>query len=267
MLDRDEIDRALVRFQDAEDRIRGSMRELREHPGYQLLDGTALTGVTERRWAGVTAALAELRVDLLAFQRVLNEAWEVRGRRLRPGRGELAELTRLLTGPAAELCGEAGSRREATGPRRRTDHCTLEGLKARMEACHARGEALAAEAATAWSALSGRLVDVEESWRAAEEIAGELGERGDLDRLGAELDDVRATVANDPLSLWRGGRVDAPRLDRLTESLGCARSDLVDATLSRVIDRLRAHAAAAPDVIVECADPHAGHFRKVGECT
>ncbi|HXA60169.1 MAG TPA: hypothetical protein VNW94_13485, partial [Streptosporangiaceae bacterium] len=184
-LSREGIDGALARLRDERDRIATALLDLENHQGYQLLKGAALTGETKLRWDEIQARVSTLWGLFDAYRRQLELAEEIRARQSRPSQERLAELTGLLTGPSVEPPGGEIplERRSLLGPAK--ERLTLDAVVVRMTALY--DEAADAVAATdaVWSVLLDRLGEVEEAFRAAQNVLAAM-ETGDpeLDRIG-----------------------------------------------------------------------------------
>ncbi|MFI0409628.1 hypothetical protein [Actinomadura sp. 3N508] len=246
-MSRDEADRALARLRDERERISAALLELEAHQGYQLLEGAALDGETQRLRSEVRAGLASLWALFDVYGRVLGAAEELRARHGKPGQTQLKELTWLLAGPSVELPAEE------VPLERRTLLSVPSGEKLTLRAAVERMTPLYEEAARAvaaldavWSALLSRLAEVEAERRGAEELLESLGgTEPELDRLRADLAAVAAVVRSDPMALARDGRADTGRLDALRTGLAEVRRGLEEAERLRdgFADRVRAVAA------------------------
>ncbi|MFD0683694.1 hypothetical protein [Actinomadura fibrosa] len=227
-MSREGVDHALGTLRDERERIAASLLELDGHHGNRLLKGARLGGETWRRWDAAQNRLAMLWRLFDAYQRVLEEAAEVRGRSSRPDAATLVELTGMLSGTSVEVPdGEIPLQsRTLLGPQAR--RVTLDEAVALMSEAF---EFVAAEIAAidaAWTELLPPLEEAEETWRETARLAHALdGTRHpELDRLGRELTALGRLVRTDPLSLVRDGRVDTSRLDRVTSVLASLRGEL-----------------------------------------
>ncbi|MDL4773670.1 hypothetical protein [Actinomadura xylanilytica] len=234
-MSREGVDHALRSLREEKDRISAALLDLDGHHGNRLLEGARLTGETWRRWDQAQDRLAMLWRTFDAYQRVLDAAGSLRDRQSRPDHAVLAELTRLLTGPAVEVPdGRVPlERRTLLGPQER--RITLDEAVVMMSDAYAfvAGEIAAADAA--WTALLVPLEAAEESWRDTARLAHALeGTRHpELDRLGRELTALGQVVRTDPLSLVRDGRADTGRLDRVRSALSGLRDELTEMTALR----------------------------------
>jgi len=234
-LGRDEIDRALASLRDERDRISTALYDLENHPGYRLLEGSRLTGLTRRRWQEATDRLTTLWRLFDAYQRVLEEAEALRERHPRPAAAVLRELTGLLSGPSVKLLPQEVSLRRRSLLDPTGERCTLAESVRRMSEAYREVTELVATVDAAWEALLGPLGELEEQWRQATRLARSLGRGRDaeLDRIGRELAAVGQTVRTDPLALARDGKADTARLEALRSDLAAARRALAEAVRLR----------------------------------
>ncbi|WP_433228587.1 hypothetical protein [Actinomadura formosensis] len=216
-MSREGVDHALRKLQDERERISASLDELDRHPGVRLLKGARLTGETCRRWEEVRSRLTTLWLLFDAYQRVLDEACELRARSARPDAARLTELSEMLAGFSVELPGGEIplEHRTLLGPRER--RITLDEAVAMMSDAYEFVAREVAAADTAWTALLQPLEQAEEGWRRAARLAHLLdGTRHpELDRVGRELSALGRIVRTDPLSLVHDGHPDTGRLDRV----------------------------------------------------
>ncbi|WP_030164230.1 hypothetical protein [Spirillospora albida] len=235
-LNRDEADRALARLKDERERVAAALLELEGHHGFQLLKGAKVEGETRRVQAAVGARTATLWDLFDRYTRTLGAAEELRARHARPGQAQLAELTRLLTGPSVELAAqEVPLERRTLLASPSGERLTLAAVVARMTPLYEEVARTVARVDAVWSALLARLAEVEAQRRAAEELRASLGGPDPvLERLSAELTGAAETVRSDPMALARDDRADTSGLDALHAGLVEARRALAEA------DRLRA---------------------------
>jgi hypothetical protein len=216
-MSREGVDHALRELRDERERISASLVELDHQPGIRLLKGARLTGETWRRWEDAQARLTTMWRLFDAYQRVLDEAGELRGRSPRPDVATLTELSGMLAGCSVELPdGEIPlEHRTLLGPQER--RITLDEAVAMMSDAYEFVVREVSAADAAWTALLVPLEDAEESWRTATRLAHSLdGTRHpDLDRVGRELTALGRLVRTDPLSFVRNGHPDTGRLDRV----------------------------------------------------
>src|SRR5260370_37154248 len=59
-MSRAEVDEALGRLRKEEDDITAALLAVTDHPGYRLLDGASLAGVTLERWTAASATVGTL---------------------------------------------------------------------------------------------------------------------------------------------------------------------------------------------------------------
>jgi hypothetical protein len=262
-LSRDEIDRTLERLTSERERITRVLLELEAHSGYQLLKGTRLSGVTERRWVDINGRMATLWKLFDAHGKVLGEAQELRARHPKPGHVQLAELTRLLTGTSVELVSEEIPLEERTllGPT--GEWLTLEGVVRRMTPMYEETAGMVASIDEVWSALLTRLGEVEEAARAVDALHASLSIREpDYDRTAVRLAEVGEAVRSDPLSLSSDGRADTGRIDEIGRELADLRGRLEDAVRIRGEHDERARGITATIELVETAEHEAVQARE-----
>ncbi|MFF4234998.1 hypothetical protein ACFYYL_03915 [Actinomadura geliboluensis] len=247
-LSREEVDRTLARLRDERERIGAALLELEAHQGYQLLEGAALTGETRRVQADVQSRAASLWTLFDLYGRAVDAAEELRARHGRPGQAQLAELTRLLTGPSVELpVREVPLERRTLLAVPSGERLTLRAAVDRMTALYEEIARSVAALDTVWSTLLSRLAEVEAERRGAAELLESLGGTDpEFDRLRAELESAAAVVRGDPLALARDGRADTARLDAIRTGLAGVRRGLAEAERLRdgFADRIRGVAAA-----------------------
>src|SRR5579859_7940349 len=99
----DDLDRRLTAYAQAVDSMSTNLVELDEDPNRKLLAGATLTGVTAARWAPAAEALAQTWGWFSQFKDLVTQAQHLRGSQSRLRPDQLAELTRILTGPCVEL--------------------------------------------------------------------------------------------------------------------------------------------------------------------
>ncbi|MFB4304685.1 hypothetical protein ACA511_01065 [Actinomadura sp. GTD37] len=220
-MSREGVDHALRGLRDERERISSSLAELERQSAVRLLAGARLTGETLRRWEDARSRLATLWRLFDAYQRVLEEACELRDRSPRPDVATLTELSGLLSGCSVELPdGEVPlEHRTLLGPQER--RITLDEAVAMMSDAYEFVAREVAAADAAWTALLRPLELAEEGWRTTARLAHSLdGTRHpELDRVGRELTALGRLVRTDPLSLVRNGRPDTGRLDRVRAAL------------------------------------------------
>ncbi|MEU9195256.1 hypothetical protein [Streptomyces hundungensis] len=248
-MDRDEVDRALARLDAEHEAVETSLLALQDHAGRRLLEGAALTGVTQERWAATEQSITLLWAYFDAYTAALDAARELRERRRWPGREELAELTERLRGESVTLAGAAlhSAPTLTGGPAKLTERFTLGELVNRMNELYARSLDLVVAADTVWSALPARIDLLAAELHRTRQLAHSVGVRpgehpsgDDLESITAELAELRAQVIADPLAFWvpapgssapGGGRPDTDRYDRAARALEDVRRE-IDAVLT-----------------------------------
>ncbi|MEU4955136.1 hypothetical protein ACFZBM_22970 [Streptomyces lavendulae] len=240
-MDRDEVDRALARLGAEHEAVETSLLALQDHAGRRLLEGAALSGVTEERWAAADAAVTRLWTYFDAYSGALAAAREIRERRRWPTREDLAELTERLRGPGVVIAG-AGAGGSALAER-----FSLAELVARMNELYAGSLDVVVAADAVWSALPARIDLLGAELHRTRALAHSVGVRpgehpsgDDLEEITAELAELRARVIADPLGFWipaagssapGGGRPDTGRYDRAARALDDVRRE-VEAVLT-----------------------------------
>lgn len=184
-MSRAEADEALSRLRADGDAFAAALMELEDHPGRRFLEGTASAGTTLDRWTAAKAAIGGLWERLGRYRAIVRQAGET---------DELAEVSALVRGPAAELAAAITT-----------------GLSAVTE--------VVAAAERIWSEYVPWLDRMDERLRAA--TATELGDAA-LSRLIDEVTELRTRVFSDPLSL----PADDGRIARLTAELDTVRREI-----------------------------------------
>ncbi|AXI77606.1 hypothetical protein [Peterkaempfera bronchialis] len=248
VMNREEVDRALVRLGAERDAIEAALLALQDHPGRRLLEGAELTGRTAERWAVAEQGVALLWSLFDRYVEALAAARAVRFRRARPGQAELVELTELLQGAGVTVSGShvPDAARALAGPARLSEQLTLAELVARMNAWYATVIDVVAAADAVWSALPARIDLLLAEGQRVQALARSVGVRPGahpaadaLQQLGGELTTLRAEVVCDPLALWTPGgtgadqsggagtgTVDTARFDRAARELDDLRVEL-----------------------------------------
>lgn len=205
---REDVDREIARLDTERDGISAGLMALEEHPGRRLLEGAALEGRTEERWASCRTDIARLWELYSAYGAVLDEARVLRARRSRPSRTELDEMARLLTGANVRVPGEEVpiGRRGLLEPAASARLLTFDAVVAEMNTVWRRATDLVASVDDVWSIVLPRLDRVEASATETAALVDRLGGQAALAveaRVVAEvrkrLSDARARVAADPL--------------------------------------------------------------------
>jgi hypothetical protein len=229
VMSREEVDRALTRLGSEYEAIEESLLALEDHSGRRLLEGAELTGCTKERWAAAAPAIPLLCAHFDTYGTALRAAREVRARRCWPSLGDLAELTDLLRGSGVTVA--AGippeSARALTGsPSTKTakhsEQISLEQLMERINSWYEQVMAVVAASGAVWSVLLARVDLLATEAGRVQSLAESVGvtpgahPSGDeLQRLVADLAQLRAEVVADPLAFWvpargRTGRRDSP---------------------------------------------------------
>ncbi|WP_129309142.1 hypothetical protein [Streptomyces sp. L2] len=232
VMDRDEVDRALARLGAEHEAIETSLLALQDHAGRRLLEGAALTGVTQERWAAADASITLLWSCFDAYAAALRSAREIRSRRRWSSRDDLVELTGLLRGETVAVPG-AG---------RLSESYSLTGLVDRMNELYATSLDLVVAADAVWSALPARIdllaAELQRTRRLAHSVGVRPGEHpagDDLERITRTLTALREDVVSDPLAFWvpaegssapGGGRPDTTVYDREARALEDVRREI-----------------------------------------
>jgi hypothetical protein len=271
VMTRDEVDQALGRLQAEEDEISAALLELEDHPGYRILNGADLTGVTLAQWNDAKAVIGTLWEGLAAHKQARESAAALRSQHARPDQARLAELTRLLTGPSVRLAGPELplEQRGLLDGRRKVEQLSLAALVARMNGAFAQATEVVAAAETAWSEQVGRLSRAEDTWRAADQLVQSLGLRperdpaaGTIARIGGELARVRQVVVADPLSGWHDGQVSTEPIDQIQAELAPVAAELDQAAAIRSDFENQARQIGALVGAVEAAEADARAARE-----
>ncbi|WP_441251550.1 hypothetical protein [Kitasatospora sp. McL0602] len=249
-MSREEVDRALLRLGAERDAVETALLALQDHPGRRLLDGAALSGRTQERWAVAAHGLSVLWSLFDRYAEALASARAVRSRRNKPGAPELAELSELLGGAAVTVSGSQLPGSAGPVPARLVEQISLAELLERMNGWYAVVLDVVSAADAVWSALPTRIDLLLAELGRVQMLSGSVGVRpgahpmaDDLAELGRELTTLRAEVRADPLALWRPGRVppqgggglghpapsgvvDAERFDRAGRALDGIRVEL-----------------------------------------
>ncbi|MFH8563959.1 hypothetical protein [Streptomyces sp. NPDC017988] len=244
VMDRDEVDRALARLDAEHEAIETSLLALQDHAGRRLLEGAALTGVTQERWAATEHRITLLWAYFDAYAGALRAAHDLRARRRWLSRDDLVELTELLRGESVTVSGGAGSGHSpsVTGPAKLTERFTLEKLVARMNDLYAHSLDMVVAADAVWSALPARIDLLAAELARTRHLAHSVGVRpgehpagDDLERITRALTALREQVISDPLAFWQraegssapgGGRAHTDRYDREARALEEVRREI-----------------------------------------
>ncbi|MEU5537719.1 hypothetical protein [Streptomyces sp. NPDC020362] len=243
VMDRDEVDRALARLGQEHEAIETSLLALQDHAGRRLLEGAALTGVTEERWKAAEASITLLWAYFDAYTAALRSAREIRARRRWSSREDLVELTELLRGASVTVPGGA----VPTAAGRLSESFSLSTLVERMNELYASSLDMVVTADGVWSALPARIDLLAAELQRTRTLAHSVGVRpgehpagDDLERITRTLTRLRAEVISDPLAFWvpaagssapGGGRPDTTVYDREARALEDVRRE-IDAVLT-----------------------------------
>ncbi|NEY36459.1 hypothetical protein GTU99_30620 [Streptomyces sp. PRKS01-65] len=248
VMDRDEVDRALARLGAEHEAIETSLLALQDHAGRRLLEGAALTGVTEERWRATEASITLLWTYFDAYTGALRTAREIRARRRWSSPEDLAELTALLRGECVTVAdGAAGEPAPDGAGDRPGARFTLAALVDRINELYAASLDVVVAADAVWSALPARIdllaAELGRTRRLAHSVGVRPGEHpagDDLERITRTLTRLREEVVSDPLAFWRpaegssapgGGRPDTTVYDRQARALEDVRRE-IDAVLT-----------------------------------
>ncbi|GAA3371681.1 hypothetical protein GCM10020367_23320 [Streptomyces sannanensis] len=243
VMDRDEVDRTLARLAAEHEAIETSLLALQDHAGRRLLEGAALTGVTEDRWASTEQSISLLWTYFDTYSTALNDARELRSRRRWSSRDDLVQLTERLRGRSITVAGAAAQHAPTlTGPARLTERFTLQELVDRMNELYAQSLDLVVAADAVWSALPARIDLLAAELHRTRTLAHSVGVRpgehpsgDDLESITRELSALRAQVVSDPLAFWApvpgasapgSGRPDTERYDRAARALEDIRREI-----------------------------------------
>ncbi|MYV97172.1 hypothetical protein [Streptomyces sp. SID3343] len=228
LLGRDEIDRLMARHEGEYDALTARLMELEDHPGRRLLEGGSLTGRTADEWARCRRAIALLWGHREAYGDVLDRAREVRGRRGKPLRAELEELSFLLLGASARLAAQDVplNLRGLTDPTMHVGTLSLHDVVAEMSPAWDEVTDVVGRADVVWSNLVPVLDRFDGEVAATDTGIRELGgpdaapePTEALDAVRSRVEAARRLVASDPLALTtatreRIGDVDLTAIER-----------------------------------------------------
>lgn len=245
VMDRDEVDRALARLGAEHEAIETSLLALQDHAGRRLLEGAALTGVTQERWTSAEASITLLWAYFDAYTDALHSAREIRSRRRWSSREDLVELTELLRGEAVTVAGSATAMANAPtlqGASRLSEQFSLSTLVDRMNDLYASSLDMVVAADAVWSALPARIDLLAAELQRTRQLAHSVGVRpgehpagDDLERITRTLTRLREQVVSDPLAFWTptqgssapgGGRPDTSVYDREARALEDVRREI-----------------------------------------
>lgn len=208
---RERADRALARHRGDRDRIAASLLDLANRPGYPLLEGTRLEGVTARKAEELSATVRELWRLFDAYGQVVEAAQTT---------DELAELAALLTDPSVKIIDEQ-ARPTLLGPVERS--FTLQQAVTRMTRLFDTATRLVEDAHAAWEKIEDQL------GRAGQACVRAKRQEIDdprLDDLARSLEQAKAQAAHDPLT-------SPPGLNQLVTALEQTADRLTEAARAR----------------------------------
>ncbi|HYZ54191.1 MAG TPA: hypothetical protein VE733_11930 [Streptosporangiaceae bacterium] len=250
---RDQAAAAVAAAAAERDGIQANLMDLDGSFGKRLLEGAAsLTGVTGKRWEEARGSLAALWQIFLAYSAAVDRAAELLARSRRPAGPELTEITGLLSGPSVRLS-------RAPAPLARRDltdtgqtELTLAAAVQEMQRIYAGVADVVTAAETVWNELAGPLENAGAELAEARRQAGGLTDADDavggaLAAAEAEKNALREVLNSDPLALWRGGRTDADRLDRLRDQAASVAAQVAE--LARLRDDAERRIAAATTAV------------------
>ena len=245
--------------------IQNNLLDLDGSFGKRMLAGATLTGESELRWEAAAADLAALWEIFNAYAAVVDEAAELMAGAGRLSDRELAQVTTWLTGASVELTRQKPLGRRGLTETGRSD-LTLAAAVQEMKRAFASAANVVAAAESVWNETADRLGEIGTQLAAAEEQLGDLSDDAVTGALAAaedELGQLRDVLNSDPLALWRGGRVDTTRLERLRAQAAAATVRAADLTRLRADARQRISAAQAAVVAVTAARERADAARSV----
>jgi hypothetical protein len=290
----DDVDAALARLGADSNQVAEALVAIDSRPGYGLLTGGALTGVTEQRWGVASIALGALWDDFATHRTLLEQARQVRSRRSRPGESELTELSTVvarltdLSGPMVAACTMVTDMVDAVEAAWRDAVDRLDPLDGELRAAGTLAASLGIEepeltaiadelaeirrrtAADPLAApavpprLAERLAAVEADLAALAAARDSLAEQ--LDRLGALIDEIAEVVAKiRAADVTVLEKIAAPGLAPLTDPVPALRARLAE--LPAMSGRLRELAAALDDLRGDAADSLADARRRLAAAT
>lgn len=219
-----------------------SLINLEDHLGRQLLDSTALEGMTRKRRADVLDGFARLWTLYETYLPAVERVRAIMGRRSRPTRADLREVEELVTGATVALPNPDGL---LPGPQ-----VTLDGLVAEIHAVYGRVHEVVTAVDRVWAELSPCFDRCDTLLREAQALAADLGLSADhgqaaavLAQLAGRLATVRRIALADPLRLWVDDAVDMAEVDQLISRCERAHADL------HALGELRQHAQRRLDQV------------------
>jgi hypothetical protein len=179
---------------DERDTMQANLLDLDGSFGKRLLAGAQLTGVSKQRWETASAALSALWDTFSTYSGVVDRAGGLAGGRLGPR--ELAEISRLLTGPSVEVVRAPGPRRDLADSGR--DQLTLATARARMREPYQQISDVLTAVETNWNACATSLDNVAQALAGVDAL-GDPVLGSEVAAIEAELTRQRNTLNTDPL--------------------------------------------------------------------
>jgi hypothetical protein len=225
VMSREQAAEAVAAILAQRDGIQANLLDLDGSFGKRLLAGASLAGQTRQRWDAAAAELAIMWEIFTAYSAVIDRAAELLARVRRSSGPELAEITELFTGTSVRLASAPAplARRELTDSG--LSEFTLNLAVVVMRRSFTVVAEVVTLAESVWNEVADRLRLIGTELEDASRLADGLGDdalTGALAGAAAELGRLREMLNADPLSLWRGGRVDTAGLDRLREQAAAA---------------------------------------------
>jgi hypothetical protein len=218
---RDQAAAAVAAAVTERDTIRTNLLDLDGSFGKRMLAGATLTGQTQQRWAATEAELAALWETFSAYSGIVDRAAEITASLGRSPGTKIDAVSALLTGPSVQVAEATplGQRQLTTGA---STNLTLRAAVSDMKRAYADASALCAAAETIWNEVSDGLRQAGATLEDAQRTSAGLADdalAGALAAADTSLTNLRETLNTDPLALWRSGRADTTRLDRLREQV------------------------------------------------
>ena len=247
------------------DSIQANLLDLDGSFGKRMLAGATLTGQSKLRWEAAADDLAILWEIFNAYAAVVDKAAELVAGAGRLSDRELALVTTWLTGASVELTRQKPLGRRGLTETGRSD-LTLAAAVQEMKRAFASVADVVAAAESVWNETADGLGEIGAQLAAAKEQLGDLSDdevTGALAAAEDELGQLRDVLNSDPLALWRGGRADTTRLERLGTQAAAATARVADLVRLRTGARLRISAARAAVAAVTAAREEADAARSV----
>ncbi len=254
------LDGSLTRMRTTVGVMSTNLVDLENDAGRTRLDQAALTGATAARWAEARSQLAFLWQWFAQLKEVLEKATDLRGTKGRLEPATLTQLDWLVNGPSIELSTTdiPLAERGLFGPTETTMRCSPSELLDRMRTAFDQAVAVIGDCTRKWAALEARLQPLEVQLSNAQRTGNELGEQHhpELDRVGAQLEELRQSVACDPLAAADDC------LDGVAVTLASVADDL--RRQARLKDDLGVHLAEARPLMVDLRSVACGRRRPGG---